>query len=92
MLFFIEILSYIARPISVSVRLFANMLSGHILLHILAGFLFQAGAINFLGASIPGSLFFGLTGIEFVIAGLQAYIFVVMLSIYTADLVAEPSH
>lgn len=82
----IEIVSYTSHSISLSVRLFANMLSGHALLKILSGFaaaLFPTAYI--LVGFVPLAVVFALTGMEFCIALLQAYVFTVLTSIYLKD-------
>ncbi len=81
----IEILSYCIRPISLSVRLFANMLAGHTLLHIVAGF--GVSLLNFstIVALLPIGLLLAITALEFGIAFLQAYVFVILLCIYLND-------
>ena len=78
----IEVLSYLMRPISLSVRLFANMLAGHILLKVLAGFVVGMGA---LGGWIPLIFMIGFTGFEVMVAVLQAFIFTVLTCIYLND-------
>lgn len=77
----IEILSYCVRPISLSVRLFVNMMAGHTMLKVFAGFI---GALGVLGVA-PLLLTSALMGLEFVIAFLQAYIFTVLTCIYLRD-------
>jgi len=93
-LFVIELVSYFARVISLSVRLFANMLSGHILLKILIGFVWSIGIatssisiIWSVAALLPLSVVFCVTFLEIVIAFLQAYVFFVLLSIYLNDVI-----
>ena len=93
-LFIIELISYVARVISLSVRLFANMLSGHILLKILIGFAWSIGSsvseisIIWSGlALLPVLVVFCVTFLELVIAFLQAYVFFVLLNIYLNDVV-----
>lgn len=85
----IEIISFISRPISLSVRLFANMLAGHIALKIFASFvgiMLGAGIWSIL-APLPLLLTIGLTALEFLVAVLQAYIFAVLTCIYLSDAV-----
>ena len=77
----IEIISYLSRPISLSVRLFANMLAGHTLLKVFAGFVPALGAAGI----IPLAFVSALTGLEFVIAFLQAYVFAILTSLYIND-------
>lgn len=88
----IEIASYFIRPISLSVRLFANMLAGHTLLHIIGSFtivLFKDG-LDFV-ASIAVFLLIALTILEIGIAFIQAYVFVILLAIYLNDSL-NPGH
>jgi len=85
----IEIISFISRPISLSVRLFANMLAGHIALKIFAGFigvLLGAGVWAIL-APLPLILTVALTALEVLVAVLQAYVFAVLTCIYLSDAV-----
>ncbi len=82
----IEIISYISRPISLSVRLFANMMAGHTLLKVIGGFVFVLGANTFIiGAILPISFLVALTGLEIVIAFLQAYVFAILTCLYIND-------
>ncbi|MCB1438749.1 MAG: F0F1 ATP synthase subunit A, partial [Nitratireductor sp.] len=77
----IEVISFLSRPISLSVRLFANMLAGHITLKVFAGFvasLSAMGAIGIGGAILPLAMTVGLTALEFLVAFLQAYVFAVL--------------
>lgn len=84
----IEIVSYLIRPISLALRLFANMMAGHTLVHIILGF--AAGAST-LGVVFASSGIFAVTLLEAGIAVLQAYVFVVLCCIYTRDAL-EPGH
>jgi F-type H+-transporting ATPase subunit a len=77
----IEVISYLARPISLSVRLFANMLAGHTLLKVFAGFVVPLG---FLGI-VPLAFIVALTGLEILIAFLQAYVFAILTCLYIND-------
>lgn len=81
----IEIISYLSRPFSLAIRLFANMMSGHTLLAILANFTFVLSKKNLLIAFIPFVLIVGIIGLEAMIAILQAYVFTVLLCIYLKD-------
>lgn len=85
----IEIISFISRPISLSVRLFANMLAGHIALKIFAGFvgLLLAGGVWGLLSPLPMALTVALTALEMLVAVLQAYVFAVLTCIYLSDAV-----
>ena len=77
----IEILSYLIRPISLSVRLFVNMMAGHIMLKTFAGFIIALGVFGV----APLALTVGLSGLELAIAFLQAYVFTVLSCIYLHD-------
>ena len=77
----IEILSYLSRPISLSVRLFANMLAGHTLLKVIAGFVVVLGVAGV----IPLVIVVALTGLEILIAFLQAYVFTILTCLYIKD-------
>ncbi|MGB5091887.1 MAG: F0F1 ATP synthase subunit A [Parvibaculum sp.] len=90
----IEVISYVSRPISHSVRLFANMLAGHITLKVFAGFVISIGAmggIGILGAVLPLAMIVGLTALELLVAGLQAYVFAILTCMYLHDAL-HPSH
>ena len=78
----IELVSYFSRPVSLSVRLFANMTVGHVLLKVLAGFVIGLG---FIGGWVPLIGLVGITALEFLVAGLQAYIFTILCCIYLND-------
>jgi F-type H+-transporting ATPase subunit a len=89
----IEVISFVSRPISLSVRLFANMLAGHIALKIFAGFvgiLLGAGFWSVL-APLPLALAVALTALEVLVAVLQAYVFATLTSIYLNDAL-HPGH
>ena len=77
----IELISYLSRPISLSVRLFANMLAGHTLLKVFAGFVLPLG---FAGV-LPLAFIVALTGLEILIAFLQAYVFAILTCLYIND-------
>ncbi|PPR64799.1 MAG: ATP synthase subunit a [Alphaproteobacteria bacterium MarineAlpha4_Bin2] len=77
----IEIISYLSRPISLSVRLFANMLAGHTLIKVIAGFIALLGVAGIL----PFALVVALTGLEILIAFLQAYVFAILTCLYIND-------
>lgn len=91
---FIEVLSFLSRPISHSVRLFANMLAGHITLKVFAGFIVMLGALGplgWLGATLPLALTVSLTALELLVAFLQAYVFAILTCIYLNDAI-HPGH
>ena len=77
----IEIISYLSRPISLSVRLFANMLAGHTLLKVFAGFVVSMG----IAGVLPLVFIVALTGLEILIAFLQAYVFAILTCLYIND-------
>ena len=91
---FIEVLSFLSRPISHSVRLFANMLAGHITLKVFAGFITLLGGLGiagWLGAILPLTLVVALTALELLVAFLQAYVFAILTCIYLNDAI-HPGH
>lgn len=90
----IEIISFFARPLSHSLRLFANMLAGHIVLKVFAGFIVTMGSIGALGAVgalAPLVMTIALTALELLVAFLQAYVFAILTCIYLNDAL-HPSH
>jgi F-type H+-transporting ATPase subunit a len=90
----IEIMSFLSRPISHSVRLFANLLAGHITLKLVAGFVAMMGgigALGWVGAIAPLSLTVALTALELLVAFLQAYVFAILTCIYLNDAI-HPGH
>jgi len=78
----IEIISYLSRPLSLSVRLFANMMAGHTMLKVFGGFVVSLGI---LGGWLPLSFSVALTGLEVLVAFLQAYVFAILTCIYLND-------
>ncbi len=78
----IEIISFLSRPISLSVRLFANMLAGHTMLKVFGGFVVSLGIV---GGWLPLSFSVALTALEILVAFLQAYVFAVLSCIYLND-------
>lgn len=78
----IELISYLSRPFSLSVRLFANMTVGHIMLKVLAGFVVALGVVF---GVVPLAATIGITILEFGIAFLQAYVFTILSCIYLND-------
>ncbi len=92
---FIEVLSFISRPISHSVRLFANMLAGHITLQVFAGFIVlmggAMGAIGWAGGVLPFAMIVILLALETLVAFLQAYVFAILTCIYLNDAI-HPGH
>jgi F-type H+-transporting ATPase subunit a len=90
----IEIISFLSRPVSHSVRLFANMLAGHITLKVFGGFvvmLLSAGSFAVL-APIPLLMAIAITALEVLIAFLQAYVFAVLTCMYLNDALHPEGH
>jgi F-type H+-transporting ATPase subunit a len=86
----IEIVSFISRPITLSVRLFANMVAGHVLMKVIAGFAIMfatVGGVAWLGTLLPLAFNIVMVGFEFFIAFIQAYVFAVLTCIYLRDTV-----
>jgi F-type H+-transporting ATPase subunit a len=91
---FIEVLSFLSRPVSHSVRLFANMLAGHITLQVFAGFIIMlsgAGILGWFGAALPFFMVVMLSALELLVAFLQAYVFAILTCIYLNDAI-HPGH
>ena len=87
-------ISFISRPVSLAVRLFANMLAGHITLKVFAAFVAGLSALGFIGiigAILPLVMTVAITALEFLVAGLQAYVFAVLTCLYLNDAL-HPSH
>jgi F-type H+-transporting ATPase subunit a len=78
----IEIVSYLSRPVSLSIRLFANMMAGHTMMKVFAGFVIPLGI---LGGWAPLAVDVALTGFEFLVAFLQAYVFTILTCLYLND-------
>ena len=90
----IEVISFFARPLTLSLRLFANMLAGHIMLKLFAGFavtLIGAGIVYIPVAILAFSMGVALSALEFLVAGLQAYVFAILTCVYLNDAM-HPSH
>src|SRR6201994_1814717 len=92
---FIEVFSFFLRPISHSVRLFANMLAGHIALAVFASFIpllaAGLGVIGWVGGVLPLGMVIALTALELLVAFLQAYVFTILTCIYLNDAI-HPGH
>jgi len=92
---FIEVFSFFLRPVSHSVRLFANMLAGHIALKVFAGFVallgVSLGAIGWIGGVAPLALTVAIYALEILVAFLQAYVFAILTCIYLNDAL-HPGH
>jgi F-type H+-transporting ATPase subunit a len=92
---FIEVISFLLKPVSHSVRLFANMLAGHIALKVFASFIGMLGALGILGwagAVLPLGLTVALTALELLVAFLQAYVFTILTCIYLNDAIHPGGH
>jgi len=90
----IEVLSFLSRPVSHSVRLFANMLAGHITLQVFAGFIIMlagGGVLGWFGAALPFVMVVMLSALELLVAALQAYVFAILTCIYLNDAI-HPGH
>ena len=92
---FIEVFSFFLRPVSHSVRLFANMLAGHIALKVFAGFVAllgtSLGVIGWIGGMAPLALTVAIYALEILVAFLQAYVFAILTVIYLNDAL-HPGH
>ena len=91
----IEVISYLSRVVSLSVRLFANMVAGHVMLMVFSTFVVMigsaAGVIGILGAALPLAVNIALVGFELLVAFLQAYVFAILTCIYLNDAI-HPGH
>lgn len=85
----IEVISYLMRPVSLSIRLFANMMAGHTMLKVFAGFtvlmISGLGALGLFVGLVPIAINVALTGFEFLVAFLQAYVFSILTCLYIRD-------
>ena len=84
----IEIISFLSRPVSLGLRLFGNMLAGHIVLKVFAGFVVSLTAIGiggWFGALAPMFMAVALTALEFLVAALQAFVFAILTCVYLND-------
>jgi F-type H+-transporting ATPase subunit a len=91
----IEVVSFVSRPVSLSLRLFGNMLAGHIALKVFGGFvvvlLGSGAAFNYIIAPLPLLLAVALTALEVLVAVLQAYVFAILTCVYLNDAL-HPGH
>jgi len=86
----VEIVSYLSRPVSLSIRLFANMVAGHVMLKVFATFVVMLGALGTVGpvlSIMPLAINVALVGFEVLVAFLQAYVFAILTCIYLHDAV-----
>jgi F-type H+-transporting ATPase subunit a len=90
----IEIMSFLIRPFSLGLRLFANMIAGHLVLDVFASFTIGLGTLGFIGiigAIAPFAMAVAMTALEVLVAFLQAYVFAILSSIYLRDAL-HPGH
>ena len=90
----IEVISFLSRPISLGLRLFGNMLAGHIVLKVFAGFvtlMVGSSVVGTLGAIAPLGMAVALTALEFLVAFLQAFVFAILTCVYLNDAL-HPGH
>ena len=86
----IEVISYLSRPVSLSIRLFANMVAGHVMFEVFATFVVLLAGASWLGAAagiLPMAINVVLVGFELLVAALQAYVFAILTCIYLHDAV-----
>lgn len=86
LIFVIELFSYLIRPVTLSVRLFANMVAGHVLLKVIAGFIVSLGIVK---GALPFLFDTAMLGFELFVACLQAYIFAILICAYLSDTTKE---
>jgi F-type H+-transporting ATPase subunit a len=77
----IEIISYLSRPVSLGIRLFANMMAGHTMMAVFAGFTITLGLFGFLPIAINVAMF----ALEMIVCALQAYVFTILSCLYLRD-------
>lgn len=90
LLVIIEIMSYLARPFTLALRLAANMMAGHVLLKVVGGFIgamLATGGLVMIGSVAPFALLVAFVGFEFLVAVIQAYVFALLVSVYLNDAV-----
>ena len=90
----IEVISFLSRPVSHSLRLWGNMLAGHIVLKVFGGMvvgLASIGALGAITAILPLGMAVALTGLEFLVGALQAFVFAVLTCVYLHDAL-HPGH
>ncbi|GBR10988.1 F0F1 ATP synthase subunit A [Acetobacter oeni] len=88
----IEILSFLSRPVSLSIRLFANMVAGHVMFDIFASFVIMLAGLGFIGDVLavgPIAINIALIGLELLVGVLQAYVFAILTCIYLREAVAH---
>jgi len=97
----IEIISFLVRPVTLALRLFGNMIGGHVVLKIFAGFIISLGllatgggiaSLGYLGSAVSLGSVVALTALEFIVAFLQAFVFAALTCVYLNDVVNLHSH
>jgi F-type H+-transporting ATPase subunit a len=91
----IEVVSFLVRPVTLTLRLFGNMVGGHIVLYVFATFVIGLSALGIggmLGAILPMLTIVALTTLEFLVAYLQAFVFAVLACVYLSDVVNIGHH
>jgi F-type H+-transporting ATPase subunit a len=97
----IEIISFLVRPVTLALRLFGNMIGGHVVLKIFAGFIISLGllasgggiaSLGILGSVVSLGSVVALTALEFIVAFLQAFVFAALTCVYLNDVVNLDSH
>jgi F-type H+-transporting ATPase subunit a len=92
----IELLSFLIRPLTLAMRLFGNMLGGHVVMYIFGSFVVMLGLIGatgglatlgYLGSGLSFAMVVALTGLELVVAGLQAFVFAALATVYLSEVV-----
>ena len=92
----IELISFLIRPLTLAMRLFGNMLGGHVVMYIFSSFVVMLGLIGaagglatlgYLGSGLSLAMVIALTGLEFVVAGLQAFVFAALATVYLSEVV-----
>jgi F-type H+-transporting ATPase subunit a len=97
----IEIISFLVRPVTLALRLFGNIIGGHVVLKIFAGFIISLGllatgggiaSLGYLGSAVSLGSVVALTALEFIVAFLQAFVFAALTCVYLNDVVNLHSH
>lgn len=97
----IEIISFLVRPVTLALRLFGNMIGGHVVLKIFAGFIISLGllaaggglaSLGYLGSVVSLGSVVALTALEFIVSFLQAFVFAALTCVYLNDVVNLHSH
>ncbi|HZZ34149.1 MAG TPA: F0F1 ATP synthase subunit A [Caulobacteraceae bacterium] len=94
---FFEVISFLVRPLTLAMRLFGNMLGGHVVMNIFASFVVALGAVGLaglglnnlglIGSGLSLGMVIALTGLELVVAGLQAFVFAALATVYLSEVV-----